>query len=62
MLFAWGSEESEHARLGSEMSCSGGMELVEEREDAEEADFCTWDGMMRVTGGWSRGERASSVP
>ena len=47
MLLAWGSEEREHARLGSAMSCSGGMERV---EDAEESDF--WDGMLRVT--WRR--------
>ena len=47
MLFACGSDESEHARLGSAMSCSGGMDLV---EDAEESDF--WDGMLRVT--WRR--------
>ena len=44
MLFACGSDESEHARLGSAMSCSGGMDLV---EDAEESDFC--EGMVRVT-------------
>ena len=47
MLLAWGSDEREHARLGSAMSCSGGMERV---EDAEESDF--WDGMLRVT--WRR--------
>lgn len=42
MLFACGSEESEHARLGSATSESGGIERV---EDAEESDF--WEGMMR---------------
>ena len=51
MLFAWGSEESEQARLGSAMSCSGGMEFV---EDAEEPDLCVWDGMARGTGRWGR--------
>ena len=52
MLFACGSEESEHARLGSAMSCSGGMLLL---EDAEESDFCVWDGMGAwVTGKWGR--------
>ena len=52
MLFACGSEEREHARLGSAMSCSGGMLLL---EDAEESDFCVWDGMGAwVTGKWRR--------
>ena len=45
MLFAWGSEESEQARLGSAMRDSGGVDLVEE---ADELDF--WEGMVvRVT-------------
>ncbi len=40
MLFACGSAEREQARLGREMSWSGGVEVDElEREDAEEAGF-----------------------
>lgn len=50
MLFACGSDESEEARLGRETRCEGGILLVElevRLEDAEELDFCVWDGMGR---------------
>ena len=46
MLFACGSEESEHARLGSATRESGGIERV---EDADESDF--WECMLREEGG-----------
>lgn len=42
MLFAWGSDESEQDSEGRAMSWDGGIELV---EDAEESDFCAWDGI-----------------
>lgn len=42
MLFAWGSDESEHDSEGSAMSWDGGIDWV---EDAEESDFCAWDGI-----------------
>lgn len=48
MLFACGSDESEEARLGRETRCEGGIlldELEVRLEDAEELDFCVWDGM-----------------
>ena len=52
MLFAWGNEESEQARLGSAMRDSGGVDLV---EDADELDF--WEGMVvRVTLEGAEGE------
>lgn len=43
MLFACGSDEREHARLGRAISWAGGIDLD---EDAEESDFWVWDGMV----------------
>lgn len=45
MFLAWGSEEREQERLGRAMSWDGGIDFVEE---AEEVDFCVWDGMAGV--------------
>ncbi|KAI0795031.1 hypothetical protein C8Q75DRAFT_748616 [Abortiporus biennis] len=39
-LFACGREDSEHARLGSEMSCWGAIEFVEDAEEREELEVC----------------------
>ena len=58
MLLAWGREEREHASDGRATRDSGGMDFV---EDAEESDFCVWDGIGAWCGRLSRWSRGSGT-